>query len=64
MRPRQRPARLQPQTWRAITYASTVVITIVLVTAMPYAAASALEERKRARCAIVAIISAQFTSGM
>ena len=38
--------RAQPQRWRATTYARIVVIAIVAVTAMPYAAARALDDSK------------------
>ena len=57
-------ARLHAPRPRATRYASIVVITIVEVTAMPYAAASALDERKPSTSPIVASISAQFTCGM
>ena len=45
------------------TYSSRTVMTIVSVTAMPYAAASALDEPKPMTMTRVANISAQFTCG-
>jgi hypothetical protein len=47
----------------ALTCSSTAVITIVKVTTMPYAAASAVDEPKPMTIAIVLSIGAQFTYG-
>ena len=57
-------SRLTPHDRRATRYASSVVITIVDVTAIPYAAASALDERKPTTSPTVEIISSQLTCGM
>ena len=47
----------------ATTCSSTAVMTIVSVTAMPYAAASAVDEPKPMTITIVLTISAQLTWG-
>ena len=53
----------QVETARATSKKITDVITIVVVTAMPYAAASALDVRKPMTRPMLPTISAQFTSG-
>ena len=57
-------SRLQPRRSRATTYASTVVMIIVMLTATPYAPARFDELRKPRTSAIVATITLQFTAGM
>ena len=55
---------LQPHRSRVTTYASSVVMTIVVVTAMPYAAARLVDERNPSTSPTVAIINIQLISGM
>ena len=56
--------RLQPHRSRVTTYASNVVITIVVVTAMPYAAARFVDDSKPSTRPTVANMSSQLISGM
>ncbi len=56
--------RLHRHNSRATTKASSVVMTIVIVTAIPYAAARFVDERKPNTSPTVAIISIQLISGM
>jgi hypothetical protein len=53
----------QCQRSTATTCSKTAVMTIVSVTAMPYAAANAVDEPKPMTIAMVLTISAQFTCG-
>ncbi len=54
----------QPQILRATKNASRVVMTIVVVTATPYALARLVVEPNPITIATVAIMSARFTAGM
>jgi hypothetical protein len=53
--------RFQPQRWDATTHRNTLVITMSIVTDMPYAAASPLDDRKPITSALEAIASIQLT---